>query len=46
MKSDENKRYKKIKDVGEGGYGKILLIEDYKDHQTYALKKMKVDVFL
>ena len=44
MKKEDISRYKKLKEIGEGGYGKIILIEDLIDHQTYALKKMKVDV--
>ncbi len=38
------KQYKKIRQIGQGGYGKILLIEDLRDMKTYALKKMSVDV--
>lgn len=46
MKVETSKSYKKLKEIGEGGYGKILLVEDLVDHQTYALKKMRTDVGL
>lgn len=48
-----NKRYRKIKEIGEGAYGKINLAErlehskeaDEDFHNKYvALKKLKMDV--
>jgi serine/threonine protein kinase len=41
---ESQKQYKKIRQIGQGGYGKILLIEDLRDMKTYALKKMSIDV--
>lgn len=44
MSRENPKQYKKIRQIGQGGYGKILLIEDLRDLKTYALKKMSIDV--
>lgn len=41
---DHNAKYKKIKLIGRGGYGKIYLVELFKDHKRYALKKMSIRV--
>jgi len=43
---DQNTKYKKVKMIGRGGYGKIYLIELLKDHKRYALKKMSIRVNL
>lgn len=45
MQSEEHSaKYKKLKLIGKGAYGKIYLIELFKDHKRYALKKMKIRV--
>ena len=45
MQGEElNTRYKKLKMIGRGAYGKIYLIELLKDHKHYALKRMKIQV--
>ena len=41
---DHSSKYKKLKLIGKGAYGKIYLIELLRDHKRYALKKMKITV--
>lgn len=33
-----NKKYKKIKEIGRGAYGKIFLVENREDHVLVVLK--------
>jgi len=40
----KSEKFIKIKQIGQGGYGKILLIKDSITSELFALKKMKVDV--
>jgi serine/threonine protein kinase len=44
MKAEQVRNYKKIRDIGQGGYGRIELVEDLRDHKTYAIKKLPVNV--
>lgn len=37
-------KYKKIREIGRGAYGKIYQIEDLADNKIYAVKKMDIDV--
>lgn len=37
-------QYKQIKLLGSGAYGSIYLIEDLSNQNTYALKKLNIDV--
>jgi len=45
MKNDRQKaqhRYKKVKNLGEGAYGTVTKVYDYKEKQFIALKKIKI----
>jgi cyclin-dependent kinase 3 len=38
-----NKRFDKIKVLGEGTYGKVYKVLSHKDNNIYALKKIKIE---
>ncbi len=35
-------KYKKIKELGKGGYGRVDLYEDKKDHTKWAIKRVNL----